>query len=190
LNNQTKNNKQSQSKQKNIPKQYNQKPAATKKKTTSQQKSVPQQKQAPKQQPESKKETASIQKIQQQLQSEKANNSGMRFEITVANHFQSLGWTPRLRVEMLGYEYDLFAEYKSGWQTKYLVVECKNSGLVSAKDIVHFLVKVMKLAEKLLQASYSKPELYAYLCHTGDVDEEAATVAKSHNPSVEMIKFG
>ena len=200
MSSQTKNTKETLSKQKVLPKQSKQKPAAIeknthnkiespKKNTDPQQKTVPKLKSAPTQQILSKKEAASIQKIQQQLQSEKANNAGMRFEIDVLNHFRSLGWNPRLRAKMLGYEYDLFAEHKDGWQHKYLVVECKNSGMVSAKDVIHFLVKVMKLAENLPQDSYSKPELYAYLCHTGDVDEEAALVAKSHRPSVEMIKF-
>jgi hypothetical protein len=36
----------------------------------------------------------------------------------------------------------------------------------------------MKLAENFPQ--YPKPELYAYLFHTGEKDEEAALAVKSH----------
>ncbi|HSW35921.1 MAG TPA: hypothetical protein VLH18_04875 [Candidatus Limnocylindrales bacterium] len=200
MNNQTKNNEQSRAKKTNKPRQSSQNPASanqnpqsktepSKKKTILQQKTGPQPKPTAKQPPVSKKETASTQKIQQQLQSEKANNAGMRFEITVANHFRSMGWNPTIRAEMFGYEYDLYEEQKNAWQPKYLVVECKNSAMVSAKDVVHFLVKVRKLAENIPQALYHKPEVHAFFCYTGDVDEEAVLVAKSHNPSVTMIKF-
>ena len=129
-------------------------------------------------------------KLQQQLHGAKTDASGLRFEQVAANFFRSKGWNPQIRVEMLDYEYDLFSEYISGFQKKYLVVECKHGRPVSAKDIVHFMTKVDKLFDSLnVPYSYSKPEIYAYLCYTSEVDTEAEFIAKRHYPPVQMVKL-
>ena len=147
------------------------------------------------QQAASSKKTPAKQKVnaallQEQLKSAKADASGLRFEQTAANFFRSKGWNPQLRVEMLGYEFDLFAQLENGWQKKYLVVECKRGRFVSAEDVVHFMYKVALLSEKLFTPnSYNKPELYAYICHTGEVDVEAQFIASRQVPPVLMLKL-
>jgi restriction endonuclease Mrr len=179
--------------QKSTPKQK----TTPEKKTTSKPQTVPKQKKVEKQkpQPRPKQKTPSAQNtettsmLKQQLNSTKANVSGLIFEQNVANYFREHGWNPQLRVEMLGYEFDLFEEHiVNGGQKIYLLVECKHKRMIDAKDIVHFMAKVAIFSEKF-STTYSRPQVRAYFCFTGEFDEEAAYVAKNFNPPVQMVKL-
>jgi hypothetical protein len=120
--------------------------------------------------------------------SSQANNAGLRFEIEVANRFREAGWNPEMQKKILGYEFDLYEERKDSWQSKYLVVECKNKKMVNADDIVHFLYKVTMVNDNIPK-SFSTPTLLAYLCYSGELDMEAATIAQKHVPPINFLKI-
>lgn len=117
-----------------------------------------------------------------------SNVTGLLFEQRVANYFVDKGWSPKARIRKYGYEYDLYAVKSDILSTEYLVVECKCKGRVSAKDVVRFIRKVDTLYANLPEFIY-KPPLHAYLCHTDKVDPDAEAVAKSHKPSVKLLKI-
>ena len=122
----------------------------------------------------------------------KANITGLLFEQKVSNYFVNKGWSPKLRVTKHGFEYDLYAEKRDfiGIGTEYLVVECKNKGLVSAKDVVRFMRKANVLYENLPDLlPFGKPPLHAYLCYTDKIDNDAAAVAKRNKPSIKLLKI-
>jgi hypothetical protein len=127
-------------------------------------------------------------RLHEQLLSTKANNSGLRFEIEVAKRFREAGWTPEMQKKIHGYEFDLYEERKDGWQTKYLIVESKNKKIVNAEDITHFLYKVTVVFDNIPK-SFSPPTLLAYLCYTGEIDTEAASIAQRHIPSINFLKI-
>jgi len=126
--------------------------------------------------------------MQEQLRSAKANTSGLRFELEAANYFRSQGWNPQRQAKILGYEFDLFDEQKNSWQPKYLLVECKNKGMVTAEDLIHFVYKVTLFYDNL-PSSYSKPAIFAYLCYTGEIDEETKNVVPRYMPVIKLLKF-
>ena len=122
----------------------------------------------------------------------KQDAQGLRYELRVANHFTKQGWSPQFRVIKYGYEFDLYAvknDFLGG--SEHLVVECKDKELVSAKDIVRYIKKVDIIYKNLqgLLMIYSKLPLHAYLCYSGEVDEDAADVVKTHKPSIKLLKI-
>jgi len=127
--------------------------------------------------------------MEKKLRGAKADAVGLRYEQTVANYFASKGWSPRNRVSKYGYEYDLYAKKSGMLIDEYLVVECKCKGKVSAKDVVHFIKKVDVLYKNLPVIILDKPPLYAYLCYSEEVDKDASDVARSHKPSVKLLKI-
>jgi hypothetical protein len=155
--------------------------SATQKKLVVQKKPVNPKKTTPQKNNETK-------RLQEQLQSAQANNSGLRFEVGVANYFRSQGWNPKMQVQMFGYEYDLFEEKKDYSSAKYLIVECKNKKMVTAEDIIHFIFKVSLVTDDL-KSAYYQPPVYSYLCYTGDVDAEAESVINKYIPGIHLVKF-
>ncbi len=135
-----------------------------------------------------KKVSATKAHLERKLRGAKSDARGLRYEQAVANYFISKGWSPRYRVRKYGYEYDLYAEKSEIFSTEYLVVECKGKGRVSAKDVVHFIRKVDLVRKHLPEVMLAKPPLHAYLCYSEDVDQDAAAVAKSHKPSIKLLK--
>jgi hypothetical protein len=145
----------------------------------------------PKRTPALKKSAATKAQLEKKYRGAKSDATGLRYEQTVANYFIGKGWNPRHRVSKHGYEYDLYAkksEILSG--DAYLVVECKCKGRVSAKDVVRFINKVDTVYRHLPEILLNKPPLHAYLCYSEAVDEDAAAVAKSHRPSVKLLRIG
>jgi hypothetical protein len=136
-----------------------------------------------------KKASATKAHLERKLRGAKSDARGLRYEQTVANYFINKGWSPRHRIRKYGYEYDLYAEKSEIFSTKYLVVECKGKGRVSAKDVVRFIVKVDLVGKHLPEVMLAKPPLYAYLCYSEDVDQDAAAVAKRHKPSIKLLKI-
>lgn len=127
--------------------------------------------------------------LEKRLLGAKSDATGLRYEQTVANYFIRRGWSPRSRVRKYGYEYDLYAERSETFDVDYLVVECKCKGRVSAKDVVRFINKVDAVHKHLPEILFGKPPLYAYLCYTEEVDKDASAVAKSHKPSVKLLRI-
>jgi len=127
--------------------------------------------------------------LEKKLLGAKSDAIGLRYEQTVANYFTRKGWSPRNRVRKYGYEYDLYAEKSEMFGTEYLVVECKCKGKVSAKDVVRFINKVDSVYKHLPEILFNKPPLYAYLCYSEEIDKDASAVAKSHKPSVKLLKI-
>jgi len=127
--------------------------------------------------------------LEKKLLGAKSDSVGLRYEQTVANYFTSKGWSPRIRVRKYGYEYDLYAEKADMVGIEYLVVECKCTGKVSAKDVVRFINKVDVLYKHLPEILFDKPPLYAYLCYAEEIDKDASAVAKSHRPSVRPLRI-
>ena len=136
-----------------------------------------------------KKSAATKAQLEKRLLGAKSDSVGLRYEQTVANYFTRKGWSPRHRVRKYGYEYDLYAEKSEMFGTEYLVVECKCKGKVSAKDVVRFINRVDAVYKHLPEILFDKPPLYAYLCYSEGVDNDAAAVAKSHKPSVKLLKI-
>jgi hypothetical protein len=72
----------------------------------------------------------------------------------------------------------------------YLVVECKCTGKVSAKDIVRFINRVNAVYKHLPKIWGEKPPLYAYLCHSEAVDEDASAMAKrNEKPPIKLLRI-
>lgn len=136
-----------------------------------------------------KKLTDTKAQLKKRLLGAKSDSSGLRYEQIVSNYFIKKGWSPRNRVRKYGYEYDLYAEKSEMFETEYLVVECKCKDRVSAKDVVRFINKVDLVYRHLPEILMNKPPLYAYLCYSGEVDKDASAVAKSHKPSVRLLKI-
>jgi len=136
-----------------------------------------------------RKASATKAQLEKKLLGAKSDSVGLRYEQTVANYFTHKGWSPRVRVRKYGYEYDLYAEKADMVSTEYLVVECKCTGKVSAKDVVRFIKKVDVLHRHLPEIFFDKPPLYVYLCYSEEIDKDASAVAKSHRPSVIPLRI-
>ncbi len=58
---------------------------------------------------------------------QQSNDKGWLYERALMNYFSSRGWGNLFwRKNMLGYEFDFYGE-KGGWETTYLLAECKNA---------------------------------------------------------------
>jgi hypothetical protein len=165
-----------------------QKKATVQKKPAIQNKPASQKQSVSSNKPIPKKKTAEEKRMEEQLRSAKANTSGLRFELDAANYFRTQGWNPQRQAKILGFEYDLFDEQKDSWQAKYLLVECKNKGIVTAEDLIHFVYKVTLFYDNLPN-SYSKPAIFAYMCYTGEIDEETKIVVQRYMPVIKLLKF-
>ena len=129
-------------------------------------------------------------RLERQARGAQADAKGLRYEQTVANYFSRQGWKLEFRQRKYGYEYDIYArreEILSG--PEYLVVECKDQVRVSAKDVVSFILKVDVFYKHLPEILFTKPPIYAYLCYSGEIDKDAAAVAKTHKPSIKFKKL-
>lgn len=138
----------------------------------------------------SNRESAEQGHIEKQLQGAQSDARGARYELRVVSYFSNKGWKPQTRVHYSGYEYDIFAnrwDFLRGDQ--YLVVECKHTKIVTTHDIAHFIAKVDALCRGLPDLESSTSRLYAYLCHSGEIAQEAATVARGHRPPIELVKI-
>lgn len=139
--------------------------------------------------------TRRIKRLERQARGAKADAKGLRYEQTVANHFTRLGWKNlEFRKRKYGYEYDILGKREETLTEppEYLVVECKGQGRVSAKDVVRFIKKVDVFYKHLPEIGIlfiTKPPIYAYICYSGERDEEAADVAKAHKPSIKFKKL-
>ena len=136
-----------------------------------------------------KKSATTKARLEKRFLGAKSDAVGSRYEQTVANYFTSKGWSPRHRIHKYGYEYDLYAERSEILGVDYLVVECKCKGKVSAKDVVRFINKVDAVYKHLPEILFDKPPLYACLCYSEEVDKDASAVAKSHKPSVKLLRI-
>jgi Holliday junction resolvase-like predicted endonuclease len=124
----------------------------------------------------SNKEIARLDKI---VAGHRNDANGLRFEQKVQNHFAGRGWRNLTWRNTTPHgEIDLCGEKDDGWfDTKYLLVECRNKSWVSAHEVVVFIRKVQLFCQ-------TKPNAEAYLCYTGDIDHNAADVAERSSPPV------
>jgi len=127
--------------------------------------------------------------LEKRLRGVQSDSTGLRYEQKVGNYFARKGWSTRYRIKKYGYEYDLYAEKDDMVGTDYLVVECKCKARVSAKDVLRFLRKVDAVYRHLPEWGLEKPPLHAYLCYSEEIDKDASAVARSHMPSVKLIKI-
>jgi len=108
---------------------------------------------------------------------------GMAFEQKMAERFARQGWVITPRKQMLGYEYDLYGEMSKAFSVDILLVECKDTERVTAKDVARFIHKV-GLYEQRMESG----KLLACLCFTGDVDPDARYTAKANNIELKPVK--
>lgn len=141
--------------------------------------------------PRTSKNTRTIRYLESKAKGYKSDAEGLRYELEVANYFSDLNWNIKRREKKYGYEYDIYGE-RGDIFTEYLIAECKSSPKVSAKDITRFMNKVDVFDKKCSGILLIKPSIYAYLCHKKGavVDKDAASVAKTHTPSIEFKSIG
>lgn len=117
--------------------------------------------------------------VERKITGHKVQAQGLRFEQKAVEYLSTQeGWQNiQLRAHKYGYEWDLLANKEDSWSgTTYLVVECKDKACVSAHDVLRFYNKVSVYYEKLPIIMFEKPVLKAYLCYSGEVDQEAKLI--------------
>ncbi len=77
--------------------------------------------------------------------------------------------------------------------TRYLVVECKDKGYVSAGDVMRFVRKVGAFYDYLRRSqliSLAPPPIKAVLAYTEGVNEDARIAARRFQPTIEFLPLG
>ena len=106
-----------------------------------------------------------------------------------ADYFTKQGLKPQLHVKKFDVEFDLYAEKTGFFRDKYVVAECKDTVVTTEDEVDTFFQKVEALNKGLKSKYVGGVPIEAFLCYSGEVDEEAAYAAKTHKPAIKLLKF-
>jgi len=119
--------------------------------------------------------------IESRIKGHMSQAKGLRYEQKVASYLSEKGWhNIKFRVHKYCYEFDIEAKTEDFLAVAYLIVECKDKDLVSARDVMRFNNKVKAYYDKLSGLMLSEPDFRAYLCYSGELDKEAEVFLRGH----------
>ena len=126
-----------------------------------------------------------VKEVEKKLLGTKSALKGRFYEGKVQNYFIGKGWhITGTNVHLYGCEYDVLGKRGDSWSgIDYLVVECKDTGKVSAAYIAKFVDRIDKFKSR-----HSEGDISAFLCYTGELDPFVQTIAKKNRPPIKLKK--